>query len=103
MFKKIIIPTLIVLVAIVGVLGVVIAMQPSEFRIERSATISAPPEAVFEQVNDFHHWSAWSAWDKIDPKMKRNFEGPPVGDGAIYKWAGNNEVGEGRMTIVESR
>jgi hypothetical protein len=29
--------------------------------------------------------------------------GAPAGVGAIYAWTGNNEVGEGRMTITESR
>jgi hypothetical protein len=31
------------------------------------------------------------------------YDGPPVGTGAGYTWAGNNKVGEGRMTISESR
>jgi len=78
-------------------------MQPSEFRVVRSATISAPPPAVFAQVNDFHKWEAWNPWAKIDPAMKQGYEGTPAGVGAIYIWAGNNEVGEGRMTITESR
>ena len=30
---------------------------------------------------------------------EETFEGAPAGTGAIYTWAGNNEVGEGRMTI----
>ena len=35
--------------------------------------------------------------------MKQAYEGAPAGTGAIYTWSGNNEVGEGRMTITESR
>ena len=35
--------------------------------------------------------------------MKQTYEGAPAGVGAIYKWVGNNQVGEGRMTITESR
>jgi uncharacterized protein YndB with AHSA1/START domain len=35
--------------------------------------------------------------------MQKSFEGAAAGTGAIYKWAGNSEVGEGRMTITESR
>ena len=31
------------------------------------------------------------------------FEGTSAGTGAIFKWAGNDEVGEGGMTITESR
>jgi uncharacterized protein YndB with AHSA1/START domain len=94
---------LISLAVIVIVFAVIVALQPSEFRIARSTTISAPPAAVFAQVNDFHKWEEWNPWGKIDPAMKQAYAGAPAGSGAIYTWAGNNEVGEGRMTIIESR
>jgi uncharacterized protein YndB with AHSA1/START domain len=94
---------LIVLVAIVVVLVAVVAVQPSEFRVVRSATMSAPAPAVFAQVNDLHNWEAWSPWAKLDPAMKQTYEGAPAGTGAMTAWAGNNQVGEGRMTITESR
>ena len=94
---------LIALAAIAVVLVGIVATQPSDFRITRAATISAPAPAVFAQVNDFHKWEAWSPWEKIDPALKRNYEGAPAGTGAIYSWAGNNQIGEGRMTITESR
>ena len=89
--------------AILVVLVVVIATRPSEFRVERSATMSAPAPVVFAQVNDFHKWEAWSPYAKRDPGMKKTFEGAPAGVGAIYAWSGNHEVGEGRTTIIESR
>jgi hypothetical protein len=94
---------LLALVAIVIVLVMVVALQPAEFRVARSASIAAPPAAVFAQVNDFHNWEAWNPWGKIDPAMKQTYEGAPAGVGAIYTWIGNNEVGEGRMTLTESR
>jgi hypothetical protein len=47
---------LLAVAAILGVLVIVIATRPSEFRVERSATISAPAPVVFAQVNDFHKW-----------------------------------------------
>src|SRR5882762_3182592 len=94
---------LIVLAALVVLFVVAVAMQPSEFRIERSATLPAPARAVFAQVNDFHNWEAWSPWAKLDPSMKQSFQGAPEGTGAIYSWVGNKKVGEGRMTITESR
>jgi hypothetical protein len=99
MLKKILIAT----AAIIGVFVVVVALQPSEFRIVRSASISAPAPAVFAQVNDFHNWEAWSPWAKLDPAAKVIFEGPPAGKGAIFRWAGNKDVGEGSMTITDSR
>jgi uncharacterized protein YndB with AHSA1/START domain len=94
---------LIALAVIIVVLVVIVVLQPSEFRVARSTTISAPPSAVFAQVNDFHKWETWNPWGKIDPAMKPTYAGAPAGTGAIYRWAGNNEVGEGRMTITESR
>ena len=99
MLKKI----LIALAVIIVVLVVIVALQPSDFRVTRSTTISAPPPAVFTQVNDFHKWQAWNPWGKIDPAMKQTYEGATAGTGAIYTWSGNNEVGEGRMTITDSR
>src|SRR3712207_9004966 len=46
--------------AVVLLFVVVVALRPAAFRIVRSAVIAAPPEAVFEQVNDFQKWRAWS-------------------------------------------
>lgn len=94
---------LIAIAVIVVVFLAVVAMQPSDFRVVRSATIAAPAPAVFAQVNELRKWEAWSPWAKKDPQMKQTYEGAPAGTGAITAWAGNHEVGEGRMTIVESR
>lgn len=79
------------------------AMQPSDFRITRMITITAPASAVFAQVNDLQKWDAWSPWAKLDPDARNSFEGPASGVGAIMRWAGNNKVGQGSMTIMESR
>lgn len=94
---------LIGLVAVIAVFLVVVAMQPSEFSVTRSTTIAAPASAVFPLVNDLHQWSRWSPWEKVDPAMKRTYEGPGSGVNASYGWAGNSEVGEGKMTITESK
>lgn len=99
MLKKI----LLGIVAVLVVFAIVVAFQPSAFRVQRTAKISAPPAAVFSEVNDFHRWNAWSPWAKLDPEMKQTHEGAPAGKGAVYSWVGNSQVGEGRMTITESR
>jgi hypothetical protein len=97
------IPILIGVAAVIALLAVVIALQPSTFRISRSVRIAAPTLAVFGQVNDFRNWPAWSPWERLDPLMKRSYEGPASGTGAVYSWVGNKQVGEGRCTITESR
>ncbi len=94
---------LIGLAAVVIVFLIAVAMGPAEFRITRSATISAPAAAVFENINDLHKWEAWSPWAKMDPTAKNTFTGSAAGTGAVMSWAGNNKVGEGRMTITESK
>src|SRR6516162_8189874 len=89
--------------ALLAVFIIIVALQPGEFRVARSATVDAPPPAVFAQVNDLHAWEAWSPWAKLDPNAKSTYEGPAAGTGASMKWSGNNKVGEGRMTIVDNR
>jgi len=89
--------------AVVVLFLIAVAMQPSDFKVERTATVRAPAPVAFAQVNDFQNWRAWSPWEKVDPALKRQYEGPKAGTGAVYAWQGNKEVGEGRMTIVESK
>lgn len=98
MFKKILIAFLIV----VAGLAVVVALQPAAFSVSRSATMAAAPASVFAQINDFHNWEAWSPWAKLDPASKSAFEGAASGKGAVFKWSGNDQVGEGSMTIMDS-
>lgn len=101
--KKKLLIALGVVLGLMGVLAVIVAMQPDEMKISRSATFNAPPQRAFDQVNDFHKWQKWSPWASLDKDAKYTFEGPHSGVGAVFKWAGNSEVGEGDMTIVESR
>ena len=97
------IKTLIALGAVVIVVVVVVVARPAEFHVARTARIAAPVAAVFAQVNDFRKWDAWNPWAKLDPAMKQGYEGAPAGAGAVYTWTGNSQVGEGRMTLTESR
>lgn len=94
---------MIAIVVIVGGLAVVVSTQHEDFTVTRMTSVKAAPDAVFNQINDFHNWDKWSPWAKLDPSMKATYSGAPAGVGSSYAWAGNDEVGEGKMTIVESR
>ena len=94
---------LIGLSALVVIFLIVAALQPADFRITRAATIAAPPGVVFGQFNDLHKMNAWSSFARLDPNARTTFGGPPAGVGASLAWAGNNQAGEGSMTITESR
>ena len=92
-------------IAIGGALAALLgyaATRPNSFRVERSAMIDAPPEKIFPFITDFHQWTAWSPWEKIDPGLKRSYEGATEGVGAAYSWEGNSKVGAGRMEIQEA-
>lgn len=91
------------LVAAIVIILVVASFQSDDLNVTRSAKINATPDVVFKVVNDFRQWDAWSPWSKLDPQMKKSLEGPPEGVGAIYKWSGNNEVGEGSTKLVGSK
>lgn len=99
MLKKILLGLAVVIVAFV----VLVATRPADFRVVRSATIPAAPDAVIPHVNDLKQWQEWSPWAKIDPNCKTAFAGPVAGAGAKFSWDGNNDVGVGSMTITESK
>ncbi|HVT89071.1 MAG TPA: SRPBCC family protein [Tepidisphaeraceae bacterium] len=82
---------------------VIIANRPNTFRVARSAEIDGSPDVVFPLINDFHQWLKWSPWEKLDPNMKKTFEGPPAGTGSSYAWDGNKKAGAGKCTITQSK
>ena len=90
------------LVVAVAVILIIASTKPDSFRIERRIAIKAPPEKIFPLINDFHAWPVWSPWEKKDPTMKRTHSGAPSGNGSVYEWEGNKNVGKGRMEITES-
>jgi Polyketide cyclase / dehydrase and lipid transport len=92
---------IVVVVLIAGVL-IFAATKPDTFRVQRSASIKAPPEKISAVLSDFHGWEAWSPWEKMDPAMKRSYSGAAKGKGAAYAWEGNSKVGQGRMEITDA-
>lgn len=89
-------------VLVVAFIAVVVA-QPDTVNVSRTVAIATPPEVPFAIVSDFHRWSAFSPWDKLDPDQKRTYSGPTSGIGSSYAWEGNDDVGAGKMTITESK
>ncbi len=72
------------------------------YTVERSITVNAPSHRVHGLVNDFHHWTAWSPWEGLDPALQRSYSGPDQGIGAHYVWSGNRKAGSGSMEITGS-
>ncbi len=91
----------IVALAVIAIL-IYAATRPDTFRVERCVSIKAPAEKIAPLINDFHNMNTWSAWEKIDPAMKRSYSGATSGVGAQYAWQGNKNIGSGSMEITES-
>src|SRR5271155_2219967 len=101
MFEIIAIIAVVLAVAIAIVL-VLAATRPDTLRVQRATMVKAPPEKIFALINDFHQWASWSPYENKDPAMQRSFGGAASGKGAVYAWDGNNNVGSGRMEILDS-
>ncbi len=87
-----------VLAAIVLLGGLLISPK---FSVVRSATIAAPPAAVYELVADPRRWKEWSVWNRRDPQMAMTYSGAASGAGAVWAWKSASE-GDGRMTFTEA-
>jgi hypothetical protein len=96
--------------ALLGLVGVVVVMlvafvvyvagQPSHVHVERSKVVNATPQDIWPYLSDLRKFTAWSPWEGIDPTQKVEYSEPSSGVGAWYTWAGNAEVGKGKMQIT---
>jgi hypothetical protein len=92
----------VVLAVAIAVVLILAATKPDSFSVTRAIDITAPAERIFPLINDFHQWVSWSPWENKDPALKRSYDGPVSGKGAVYGWDGNKNVGSGRMEILEA-
>ena len=90
------------LIVVVAAVAAYASTRPNSFRVQRSASIKAPPETIFPLINDYRNWPQWSPYENRDPDMKRTYSGAPSGKGAKYAWEGNKNVGTGAMEIVDA-
>ena len=98
-----IIATIAVIIAIaIAVVLILAATKPDTLRVQRATGIRAPAGEIFPMINDFQQWRGWSPYEDRDPALKRTYSGTESGEGAVYAWDGNKNVGSGRMEILEA-
>jgi uncharacterized protein YndB with AHSA1/START domain len=97
MFKTI----LLIVAAVIAALLIYAATKPDTFRLQRSATIAAPPEKVFALINDLRQFNTWNPFAKMEPTVVITYDATSAGVGGAYNWKGE-KTGEGRMQITES-
>ncbi len=101
MLKVLLIVIVVLAMGVAGVVGYAVATQPDTFRVQRTATIDAPPEKLVGILSDLRRGAEWSPYEKKDPAMKKTFSGPASGPGAKLEWDGNSDVGAGSLTVAE--
>jgi hypothetical protein len=92
----------IVAVAVLAVPLVLAAFKPDTFRVERSASIQAPPEKLHPLINDMRTFNTWNPYNLKDPNIRGEYRGPQAGPGATYHFEGNKDVGKGSISIVDT-
>jgi len=68
----------------------------AKLSISKSIQIDAPVEKVYQTVNDFNHWTAWSPWLIMEPEVQTEVSD----DAKHYSWEGER-VGSGNMTVLQ--
>jgi hypothetical protein len=91
------------LLALVLLAIIISYLLPRNIIVERSITINAGHDVVFEQVNNLKNLYEWNPWLTIDPEMKVRFSGPVEGIGAQYAWTGDDRIATGNLQITDSR
>jgi hypothetical protein len=94
--------TLLVLIVLAAVVLLYAASRPDTFQVARTANIKAPPEAIFPLIDSLRAGEKWSPYYRKDPAMKGTYGGPERGAGATFDFAGNKDVGSGRVTVIGS-
>jgi uncharacterized protein YndB with AHSA1/START domain len=92
---------LLIVAAAIAALMIYAATKPDTFRLQRSATIAAPPEKVFALINDLRQFNTWNPFAKMEPSVVMTYDATSAGVGGAYNWKGE-KTGEGRMQITES-
>jgi effector-binding domain-containing protein len=91
---------LIIVAVIVVIIGILTAIAPTKSAVSRSVVINAPKEVVWNNISHFSNTNKWAPWNEYDPNMKVTIEGTDGTVGAVSRWQGNDQVGEGSQTLT---
>lgn len=101
MFKKILVGLGIIMLGLLLVGGILAAIAPTDVHVEREIVIDRPTEAVFAQLRPVKNHETWSPWFKLDPNLKKEYQGEDGTVGFVMSWSGNDEVGAGEQEITK--
>ncbi|MCH9660224.1 MAG: SRPBCC family protein [Bacteroidetes bacterium] len=89
------------LIVIIGG-AVYFGTQDGSYNIMESKVINAPSSVVYNNVNDYKNWPAWSPWLEKDPETVLTYGTSTTGKDANYAWESDHmEVGKGSMKTID--
>ena len=92
--------TLLIILAALIVLWLVLSLfGPKVAHVERSTTMKASPEVIYEHIRFFKNMDEWGVWRKSDPNAKYELTGEDGTVGAKQSWDGEI-VRQGSNTIT---
>lgn len=99
---KILKGVLLFLAAILIVWLIIAAFISGDFKYEKSISINAPVEKVWQNTNTLKVMDQWSPWNDLDPKMKKDWSGTTGTPGEKVCWESKNkEAGKGCQEVVK--
>lgn len=73
-----------------------------EYSVTKTIIIERNSDDVFKYIKSLKNQSEYSAWEKMDPEMKKSYKGNDGEVGFISTWDSDNEdVGKGEMEIFK--
>ncbi|MFZ9388150.1 MAG: SRPBCC family protein [Chitinophagaceae bacterium] len=95
-------PFLVFLFFVVIAGGLLSFFVPTYQQVERSITLRAPAETVYEQISRLENFKEWSAWSSEDSLAIYTLGGTDGTPGATMSWKGDAAVsGDGSIKITE--
>ncbi len=92
------------LLLIIVAAAIYIATLENTYDVSRNKVVKAPVQVVYNNVNDFKNWKAWSPWLGKDSLVELTYGKTTSGEGASQAWKSTvKEVGEGIINTISTK
>jgi len=88
----------IIAIAIIGIIVAAMVTQKTDYDLNQSLVIDAPPEKVTDYLSDLKTWATWGPWNKVDTTIATTYGEISKGEGASMSWTSKD--GPGELTIT---
>lgn len=92
---------LLVILVLIGAFLIYVSTREEKFKYLRSGLILASPDEIYPLLVKFSLWAHWHPFEKLDPKLKKNFSNQDGTVGAVMRYEGNRDVGAGSLELLE--